>query len=102
MSWSTALADSASAVGRWLGLDQSELIKILCLRLERAIGRERDLLDLRLGLVELGLAMALQRGPAGVGADRVGQPAAAGLELAHDRLQLLERFLEAQAGDLGQ
>src|SRR3546814_5547945 len=64
-----------------------------------AVGGEADLLDLRLGFAQLGIAVALQRGAAVVVADGAVQRALALLQLADDRLQLVERLFERHRAD---
>src|SRR3546814_9460686 len=59
-----------------------------------AVVGEADLLDLRLVFAQLGIAVALQRGAAFVVADGAVQRALALLQLADDRLQLVERLFE--------
>src|SRR3546814_15302836 len=66
-----------------------------------AVGGEADLLDLRLGFAQLGIAVALQRGAAVVVADGAVQRALALLQLADDRLQLVERLFERHRADIG-
>src|SRR3546814_15878618 len=66
-----------------------------------AVGGEADLLDLRLGFAQLGIAVALQRGAAVVVADGAVQRALALLQLADDRLQLVERQFERHRADIG-
>src|SRR5471032_3246657 len=67
---------------------------------DRTVGREADLLDLHLGLGQLLLAVALQQRAALVSGDGLVQLGLALLELLDDRLQLLQRVLEREAGDV--
>ena len=55
----------------------------------------------RFGLGQLGLAMALEQGAAGIGVDRLVEAALALLELADDAFQLLQRVFEAEFDDVG-
>src|ERR1700720_3711778 len=77
-----------------------ELAEVGRLGADGAIGGEDDLLDLPLGLGELLLAMPLQQRPALVGRDRLVELHLAALELLDDRLQLLQRVLERQRGNI--
>src|SRR6185312_3530622 len=67
---------------------------------DRSIGGKDDLLDLHLGLGKLLLAVALEQRAALVGRNRLVQLHLAALELLDDGLQLLQRVLERQAGDV--
>src|SRR3546814_616763 len=61
---------------------------------------QTDLLDLRLGLAQLGVAVALQSGAAVVVADGAVQRALALLQLADDGLQFVERLFEGHLADV--
>src|SRR3954447_5517096 len=66
----------------------------------RAAGPLDDGLHLRLGLGQLALAMLPQGGATFVIRDGLGEAALAPLQRPHDLLQLLQRVLEGQAGQL--
>src|SRR5258705_8491218 len=60
-----------------------------------------DLLDPKLRLLELGLAMGLQGRAALIDGDRPFQLRLAGLQFGDDPLQFLQRGLEGQPSDVG-
>jgi hypothetical protein len=66
-----------------------------------AAGADGDLLDAGLGPLQERLAMLLQRLAALVDRDRFLERDLAALEALDDLLELVERLLERQAGDVG-
>src|SRR5260370_10335856 len=82
------------------GMVRSELAEVGGLAADGAIGGEDALLDLHRGFRELLLAVPLQQRPALVGGDRLVELDLAALELLDDRLQLLQRVLERQRGNV--
>src|SRR6516162_2539734 len=77
-----------------------QLVEVGRLAADRTVGREDDLLHLHLGLGKLLLAVPLQQRTALVGRDRFVELDLAALELLDDALQLLQRILEGQAGNI--
>src|SRR5579885_2943990 len=95
-------AASASAASKLVpGCHATSSLKGLRLRRDRAVRADHDLLDARLRLAQLGFAVPLQERAALVGADRLVELGVAGFQAPHDLLELVQRVLEAQPGDLG-
>src|SRR5690348_7449963 len=98
---SVRAAASASAVANVAGGAQPGSLKGDRLRRRRAVSADDDLVDPRLRLAQLRLAMSLEQRAALVGRDRLVELVAAGLEPLDDLLELLQRVLETHRGDLG-
>src|SRR5712664_3236791 len=98
---SVSFAASASAVENGIPCGQNCSVKGRRLRLQAAVRRHDDLVDSRLGLAQLRLAVALQLRAPLVGLNRLVQLAGTTLETAHDLLELGKRFLEAHLDDVG-
>src|SRR5687767_13379496 len=80
---------------------RNKLVELGRLDADRAILGEHDLLDLELRLAQLGFAMPLQGRAALVRLDRLLELVVAALQALHQLLQLRQRLLEAQGGDVG-
>src|ERR1700730_5991445 len=96
---SVSFAASASAAPNETPGAQRGSVKGGRLRLDRAVRPDDDLVDARLRLAKLRLAMTLQQRAALVGLNGVVELARAALEALDDLLELLERLLEAQLCD---
>src|SRR5262245_26527501 len=81
--------------------NSNELVELGRLDADRAVLREHNLLDLELGLAQLGFAMPLQGRAALVRLDRVLELVVAALQALHQLLQLGQRLFKAQGGDVG-
>src|SRR4051812_40700536 len=103
-AWSISAA--ASAMARDSGSAGASVIVVIAqetsfdIAQRRAAGPFDDGLHLRLGLRQLALAMLPQGGATLIVGDRLGEAALAALQRPHDLLQLLQRVLEGQAGQL--
>src|SRR5438552_3290107 len=91
-SESVSAAASASASGKERAAPRASSVKFHRLGRQRPVGAAHDLVDPRLRLAELGLAMALQLRAALVGGDRIVELALALLQALDDLLQLGERL----------
>src|SRR5260370_17184471 len=94
-------AASASAAAKVVPCAHLGSVKGGGLRRGRAVGADDDLVDARLRLAQLRLAMALQQRAALIRRDRLVELVAAGLEPLDDLLELLQGVLEAHRGDVG-
>src|SRR5579864_7145269 len=80
---------------------QAGSVKFRGLRADTAVGTDHDLVDTRLRLAQLRRAMPLQQRTTLIGLDRFVELAGPAFHATNDLLQLGERLLEAQLGNVG-